>query len=131
MLRPLLLLLLLSSFLLLLAGCAAAPPHADGRQLSGEEIEQLFSGHSFTLIGMKSGNELLVYSDAEHCTMRYVNGTRTKKLRWYTEGDQHCCVRDGKPMCGAIYDQGQGIYHKFTDGRHSHTMKDFTAGNRL
>lgn len=121
----------LLAMLLLSAACSSLQPQPEGRQLSGAEIETLLSGHTFTLIGMKSGNELLVYADAEHCTMRYVNGTRTKQLRWYTEGDQHCCMRKGEPACGPIYEQGQGVYYKFTAGRHSHTLKDFTAGNRL
>jgi len=119
------------ALLLLISACSSLQPQPQGRQLSGTEIEALLSGHTFTLIGMKSGNELLVYADTEHCTMRYVNGTRTKQLRWYIEGEQHCCVRNGEPACGPIYEQREGLHYKFTAGRHSHTLKDFTAGNRL
>ena len=106
-------------------------PQPTGRPLSAAEIEGLLTGNSFTLIGMKSGNELVAYADAEHCTFRYVAGTRTKTVRWFTRGDQHCCIKGGKEVCGTVYDSGGGVYKKYTDGRHSHTMKHFEAGNRL
>lgn len=123
--------LFLLPLLLLPLGCSTLQPQPDGRALSGAEIEVLFTDRSFTLVGMKSGNELVVYADAEHCTMRYVNATRTRSLPWYVEGDHHCCVKDGKPACGPVYEVAPGVYHKYTDGRHSHIMKDFTTENRL
>lgn len=122
---PLLLMLLLP------LACSMTAPQPEGRRLSGAEIRLLFTGNSFILIGMKSGNELIAYADSDHCTMRYVDGERTKTVRWYTEGARHCCIKDGKAACGAVYDVGGGVYHKFTDGRHSHTMKAFQPGNRL
>ena len=117
--------------LLLLAACTSLQPQPEGRALTGAEIEALFSDRTFTMIGMKTGNELVVYAGAEQCTMRYVNGTRTKSQPWYVEGDHHCCMRKGEPACGPVYEVAPGVYHKFIDGRHSQTMKNFTPGNHL
>jgi hypothetical protein len=126
LLRSVLLLTLLAS-----TACSMLPLQPQGRVLSGAEIRGLFQGRSFTLIGIKSGNELIAYAGTDYCTMRYVNGERTKTVRWYTRGDQHCCIKDSKAVCGAIHDMGGGVYHKISDGRHSHTMKRFVEGNRL
>ncbi|MGM0594675.1 MAG: hypothetical protein ACQETD_09070 [Pseudomonadota bacterium] len=122
---------LLAVVVALLAGCATGPVGPEARRLSDAEIRGLFQGSSFILVGMKSGNELLAYAEGESCTMRYVDGEVTKTVRWFVRDGMHCCVRKGKEECGPIYDVGQGVYHKVTDGRHSHTMKQFSEGNRL
>lgn len=114
-----------------LTACSTMEPEPTGRPLSAVEIEMLFPGHSFTLVGMKSGNELVAYADGESCTFRYVDGSRTKTVRWYTRGDRHCCIKNAKEACGRIYEVEEGVYQKFTAGRHSHTMKDFKEGNHL
>jgi hypothetical protein len=115
----------------LLVACSGVAPRDTGQALTGSEIQQLFTDKSFTLIGMKSGNELIVYADSEYCTMRYANASRRKTVRWYIEGDRHCCLKDGKAVCGEIRAMGGGRYHKVSAGRHTHTMREFVEGNRL
>lgn len=116
--------------LLSLFACAGQQP-LGAQVLSGEEIERLFTGRSFTLVGMKSGNELVAYASGEYCSMRYTDGERISTVRWYTRNDQHCCIKKGKERCGRILGMGNGVYHKIIDGEHTQTMRRFTAGNRL
>lgn len=124
-------LLILFLSVALLSACAQQPYQPDGRRLSGAEIEGLFTGRTFTLIGMKSGNELLAYARGNACTMRYVGGERTRTVRWFVRNGQHCCIKKGEEACGPVYDMGQGVYYKVTEGRHSHTMKNFVEGDQL
>lgn len=122
--------LLLVLPMLALSACATRQP-LSAQALSGEEIERLFSGRSFTLVGMKSGNELVAYATGEYCSMRYTDGERVSTVRWYTRNDRHCCIKKGKERCGRILDMGNGVYHKIIDGEHTQTMRRFEAGNRL
>ena len=117
--------------LLALSGCSLHHSRVEGRALSGAEINRLFQGHSFTLVGMKSGNELVAFAEGEYCAMRYVDGEWIKRVRWFVQGDRHCCIKKGRTVCGDIYEVDDGVYHKVSDEIHSHTMKNFSAGNQL
>jgi hypothetical protein len=123
-------LLVVLPMLLALSACSTRQP-LGAQALSGEEIERLFRGRSFTLVGMKSGNELVAYAAEEYCSMRYTDGERVSTVRWYTRNDQHCCIKKGEERCGRILDMGNGVYHKIIDGEHTQTMQRFEAGNRL
>ncbi len=99
--------------------------------MDGPAITSLFTNQTFILTSMKSGKRLVVHADDEQCTMRYVDGQRTSTKPWYVKDDQHCCVKKGEEVCGDIHAMGGGVYHKVSEGRHSHTMEGFVAGDRL
>jgi len=57
---------------------------------------------------------------------------KTSSRKRWQHGDMHCTGHPKKgDRCKIIKRAGDGVYHGFTDGDHTHTLSNFRKGNQL
>jgi hypothetical protein len=119
---------LLISFLTIFLSLAIQPAHAD-HKLANEEAKSIFTGKTFDGVVVKSSRAYSVYFSPDGSVdVVYADG-KTATGTWNINSDgQHCVSMSG---CADVIDKGDGVYHKFKNGEHTHVLKNAREGRQL
>lgn len=103
-----------------------------GPALSEAEAKALFTDKTFRGINEGGLREYRAYGAPDGTlTIHYDDG---KKLvtKWRVDDrGRHCVVTQGHERCSQVVAAGDGVYRKLTHGVHTHTLRNFTDGNKL
>ena len=107
---------------------------AEEKILNKEEAIALFTDKTFDGYQeiKKKNFKVFSASDGTH-TVEFESG-KTKYRYWrINDAGEHCISkREGKGgRCSEVKSVGGGVYHKITEGEHTHTLKNFVSGNQL
>ena len=107
---------------------------AAGKTLTQAEATALFKGKTFDGYQEVKQKKFRVYSapDGKH-TIRFASGKEIHRFWKISDKGEHCIAKKKKKMgkCSKVMDMGNGVYHKVRGGTHTHTLKNFVAGNKL
>lgn len=99
--------------------------------LSADEVKALFTDVTFDGRNeLKGKNFQMYFSESGAAIQKKGNGS-TREGEWSVDGDGRHCVEFNRLSCAHVTDMGDGIYHKYPNGVHSHTLQNFRKGNDL
>ncbi len=107
---------------------------AEERILSKEEVVTLFTDKTFDGIQVVKDKKFKMYSSPDgEFVIHYSNGKKKSRYWRVNNNGEHCVSkRKGKGgRCSVVKSVGGGVYHKITNDEHTHTLKNFVAGNQL
>ena len=106
------------------------PAFAD-RKLSAEEAQALFSNKTFDGYNEQTSGSYVVYSAPDE-THNHVdrNGKRVAGKWSINDAGKHCVVLPFASTCADVVDKGEGVHHKIDGNVHTHTLKNFRAGDQ-
>lgn len=122
----------LTSICLARTFASATPSSAEERTLSQAEAQELFSDKTFDGHQVVKNKDFRVFSssDGQH-TVHFANG-KVKTGTWEVDDEGRHCVTLRKKRCTKVVAVGDGVYHKKkANGKHTHTLSNFQAGNQL
>ncbi len=107
---------------------------AEDKILSKDEVVALFTDKTFDGIQVVKNKKFSTFSSSDgKFVIHYPNG-KEKSRYWRVNNDGEHCVskKEGKGgRCSVVKSVGGGVYHKITNDEHTHTLKNFVAGNQL
>lgn len=107
---------------------------AEEKVLSKEEAVALFKDKTFDGYQEVKGKGFRIYSAADGTHNVHFPGGKTKTRYWSINDEgEHCVSKsEGKGgRCSVVKAIGDGVYHKITEGEHTHTLKNFVDGNQI
>lgn len=113
-----------SLVLLTLTGCQSQPEKPTIPAMDSQQLEQLYSGNSFTW-HQKGSSGPTNYNADKTAAVEY----KSKKSdgKWSVKNDMLCVswveFRAGKERCSTVYDMGDGEYHHYREGKLSFIHK--------
>ena len=102
--------------------------------LNKEEAVALFTNKTFDGYNEIKGKGFKVFSSSDGTHTVVFESGKTKHRYWRVNKDGEHCVskRAGKGgRCSVVKSVDNGVYHKITEGEHTHTLKNFVSGNQL
>ncbi len=111
--------------------CAGTASAAD--TLGESEVRALVSGKTFDIHNLETDKRLTAYSRADGTHNVYIPWKdKVSKRTWWMEGDLHCTSHPKRGnLCKEIQSAGDGVFHGFVDGKHTHVLSNFREGNQL
>lgn len=108
-------------------------PAIAGDELSADEIKALFTNKTFDILNVEKDKKLKGYDDAEGNHLVYIPWKdKTSKRKWWVDGNKHCTSHPKRgDNCKVMKRAGDGVYHGYSDGEHTHTLSNFRDGNQL
>ena len=117
-------------FLISAMSFASSPVVAE-QALTADEARALFSNKTFDVHSVSKGKDLKAYASAEGVhALKKANG-KIKQGKWHIDSEGRHCVELKKEKCSTVISVAEGVYHKISDGEHTHTLKNFVNGNQL
>ena len=108
-------------------------PVIAGEYLTADEISALFTNKSFDIHNVIKDKNLTGYdnSDGEHYV--YIPWkNKVSQRKWWIEDNKHCTSHPKRgDTCKLIKPVGDGVYHGYTDGEHTHTLSNFREGKEI
>ena len=119
--------------LLLIASVFLVSPAFAVDELTADEIKALFSDKTFDIHNVEKDKRLMGYDSADGKHLVYIPWKdKTSKRKWWIEGNMHCTSHPKRgDNCKKMKHVGDGVYHGFSDGKHTHTLSNFRDGNQL
>ena len=110
-----------------------AGPVAASEELTADEIKVLFSNKTFDIHNVQKDKRLQAYDSADGKHTVYIPWKdKTSKRKWWQEGNKHCTSHPKRgDNCKTLKHVGDGVYHGFSDGKHTHTLSNFRDGAQL
>ncbi len=104
-----------------------------GDDITADEIRALFSNKTFDIHNVKTDKHLTAYDSEDGSHLVYIPWKdKISERKWWQNDNQHCTSHPKRgDSCKTLKHMGDGIYHGFTDGKHTHTLRNFRAGNQL
>ena len=101
--------------------------------LNSDQIKAVFSNKTFDILNVEKGVKLKGYDDEDGSHLVYIpKKDKISKRKWWVENDMHCTSHPKRgDNCKKMKDMGDGVYHGFSDGKHTHTLSNFRDGNQL
>lgn len=101
--------------------------------LSGDAVKALISDKTFDVRNEQKGKDLVVFDSADGRHLVYIPWKdKVSKRKWWLDGNKHCTSHPKRgDSCKDIVPAGNGVYHGITDGKHTHTLKNFRDGKQL
>ena len=107
---------------------------AEEKILNKEEAIALFTDKTFDGYQEIKEKKFKVFSASDGAHTVVFESGKTIDRYWRINDDGEHCVskRQGKGgRCSVVKSVGNGVYHKITEGEHTHTLKNFVNGNQL
>ena len=101
--------------------------------LDEKQIKELFTNKTFTVHNVKKDRTMKGYDEENGKHFIYLaNKGKLFERTWWIEDNKHCTSNAKRgDSCKVIVDMGAGVFHGYTDGKHTHTLSDFEEGNHL
>ena len=117
----------------ILVGLLISSPAWAEKELSADEVKALFTNKTFDVRNETKGKDLKGYDSEDGTHLIYIPWKdKISKRKWWVEDNMHCTSNPKRgDSCKIMKDMGGGIYHGITDGKHTHTLSNFTDGNQL
>ena len=119
----------MSTILFTLTFATIMPVFAE-HKLSAEEARALFPDKTFDGYNEQKSSPYGVYSapDGTH-NLVFSNGKRVAGKWSINDAGKHCVEIPDSSTCIDVVDKGEGAYHKIDGNVHTHTLKNFRAGD--
>lgn len=102
------------------------PAYAEA--LTKDQVQSLFTDKTFDGVSAKGRAFSIYFAQDGTADVAYADG-KSASGKWYvTDDGQHCVSFSG---CSAVFDRGEGVYHKLKDGVQTHTLKNARTGKQL
>lgn len=102
-----------------------------GKILTVAEAKALFTNKTYDVQKEKGNKQFKVYSSADGTYNKKKKNGNIRKGKWRIVSKGNHCVIFKKEKCSEVVSAGNGVYHKMTNGKHTHTLKNFVTGNKL
>ena len=101
--------------------------------LTADQVKTLFTNKTFDVHNVAKGKDLHGYDNANGEHLIYIPWKdKISERKWWIDGNKHCTSHPKRgDSCKDMKDMGDGTYHGYTDGEHSHTLSNFRDGNQL
>jgi len=101
--------------------------------LNADDVKTLISNKTFDAHNVAKDKNLKVFDSTDGQHLVYIPWKdKTSERKWWLEENKHCTSHPKKgDSCKVIINMGNGIYHGITEGKHTHTLSNFRAGNQL
>lgn len=101
--------------------------------LSEAQIKELFTNKSFDVHNVTKGKDLQGYANADGEHYIYIPWKdKISERKWWTDGAMHCTSHPKRgDNCKKMKPVGEGVYHGFSNGEHTHTLSNFRDGRHL
>jgi len=108
-------------------------PVLASEELTADEIKALFTNKTFDIHNVQSDKRLKGYDSEDGTHLVYIPWKdKTSKRKWWQEGNKHCTSHPKRgDNCKTMKHVGDGVYHGYSDGEHTHTLSNFREGNQL
>ena len=102
-------------------------------ELSADEIKDLFTNKTFDIHNVVKDKRLKGYDSEDGQHLVFIPWKdKISKRKWWQEGNMHCTSHPKRgDNCKVIKHVGDGVYHGFSDGEHTHTLSNFREGKHL
>ena len=98
--------------------------------LSGDEIKTLFTNKTFDIHNVAKDKNLQGYDNDEGDHYVYIPWKdKVSERRWWVEDSKHCTSHPKRgDNCKVMKSMGDGVYHGYSNGEHTHTLSNFRQG---
>lgn len=119
--------------MLVLTAIFLAGPVTAGDELNADEIKVLFTNKTFDIHKVENGKHLKGYDSEDGTHLIYIPWKdKISERKWWQKGNMHCTSHPKRgDNCKTLKRVGDGVYHGFSDGEHTHTLSNFREGNQL
>lgn len=119
--------------LVITAAILIASPVVADDELNADEIKALFTNKTFDIHNVENDKNLKGYDSEDGTHLVYIPWKdKTSKRKWWVDGNMHCTSHPKRgDNCKTMKHTGDGVYHGFSDGKHTHTLSNFRDGNQL
>ena len=102
-------------------------------ELTAEDIKALFSDKTFDIHNVTKDKHLKGYDSKKGKHLVYIPWKdKISKRKWWVEGNKHCTSHPKRgDNCKVLKHIGNGVYHGYSNGEHTHTLSNFRDGNQL
>lgn len=101
------------------------------KRLTIDEVTALFKNKTYEVHKESKNKQYQVYSADDGTYSKKKKSGKIKRGTWKVDSKGRHCVEFKKEKCSKVIEVGNGIYHKITNGEHTHTLKNFVSGNKL
>lgn len=110
-----------------------AGPVVASEELTADEIKALFTNKTFDIHNVKTDKKLKGYDSEDGMHLVYIPWKdKTSERKWWQKGNMHCTSHPKRgDNCKTMKHVGNGVYHGYSDGEHTHTLSNFRDGNQL
>lgn len=124
---------MLNKTIIALATVMLASPVFASQELNADEVKALFSNKTFDIVNVEKNKELKGYDSEDGRHFVYIPWkNKVSKRKWLMDGNMHCTSHPKRgDICKVIKPVGDGVYHGYSDGKHTHTLSNFQEGNQL
>ena len=99
--------------------------------LKKDDVTVLFTDVTFDGYNELKEKSFQVYSDSHGAhNLKKSNGKR-KQGAWSVDELGRHCTEFNYIKCGKVVKMGDGVYHKYMNNIHTHTLKNFRKGNDM